>query len=332
MLVGCPRWCLSLPNCYSKIFDRNIDNYVDGHVEDFQELILCACMVEIIRSFYNHRIWSVGNQSAKRYLMLIDKENKIYMLDNGDNLFTIGHIQFPYDVMCTSHLKDTLVDGELVIDNVDGSAKPQFLINDIITYNGENVSNKPFPDRLLFISQSIVDIRNEAIRKDRLKNTMEPFSVRSKPFFGLSAVNRLLSPEFLASVPHEVDGLIFVPEKDPYKSGECPCLLKWKENETVEFRLKIIVNSSKKDAVPEKTAQLFLNKMTTPYATMPYLPNLQEYDNKIISCSYKDKQWHFQRSRDDRPFPNSEKSAMETIDALKRSVTREALCELIKKQ
>jgi hypothetical protein len=64
---------------------------------------------------------------------------------------------------------------------------------------------------------------------------------------------------------------------------------------------------------------------------MPYLPTLQEYDNKIISCSYENGQWHFYRLRDDRPCPNSKQSAKGVIDAIQRQVTKEALCDLIKK-
>ncbi len=268
---------------------------------------------------------------GKRYMMLIEEKDKVYMLDQGDNVFTVDHIQFPSDAEFTSHLKNTLVDGELIIDKVDGLDKPRFLINDIITYNGQDVSTKPFPHRLKLISESIVNIRNEAITNGHMKKTKQPFSIRKKDFFNLSAVNKLLSPKFLGTLPHEVEGLIFVPKKDPYTSGQCLRVLKWKENETINFRLQI-VNSSKIGALPEKKAHLFVNKMNNPFATMRYSHNLQEYNNKIISCSYKDNQWVFHRLRDDRPFPNSQKAAMDVMYVLQRPVTRETLCDLIKSQ
>ncbi len=262
---------------------------------------------------------------GKRYMMLIEQQNKVYMLDNGDNLFTVDHIQFPCDVKCTSHLKDTLVDGEFVIDKVEGSYKLSFLINDIITYNSENVSKKQFSERLRLISQSIVKIRNSAITKGHIKKATQPFSIRTKYFFDLSEVNKLVSPEYIATVPYEVEGFIFLPKQDPYTPGECRRVLKWKETETVEFRLKI------SDTRLGKEAHLFLNHMDRSFATMPYLPTLQEYDNKIISCSYENGQWHFYRLRDDRPCPNSKQSAKGVIDAIQKQVTKEALCDLIKK-
>jgi mRNA-capping enzyme len=269
---------------------------------------------------------------GKRYMMLIEEEDKVYMLDQGDHVFTVDHIQFPCDVECTSHLKNTLIDGEFVIDKVDGLNKPRFLINDIIMYNDKNVSKKPFPDRLELISQLIVNIRNKAITKGYIKKATQPFSIVEKPFFDSLQVPKLLSSKFLATIPHEVEGFIFLPKYNSYSPGECPWVLKWKENETIDFLLRISVNSSKIGALPEKKAYLFLNRMDTPFATIPYFPNLQEYDNKIISCSYKDSQWHVYRLRDDRLCPNSEKTAENIMDAVKRPVTREALCDLIRNQ
>lgn len=259
--------------------------------------------------------------AGKRYMMLIEGEDTVYMLDQGDKLLTVAHIRFPRDMECRNHLKNTLVDGELVIDCVDGSNKPSFLINDIIIYNDEDVSKKPLPYRLKLISESIIDIRDKAIEKGHIDQTAQPFSVRKKEFFDLLALDRLLSPEFLATLPHEVEGFIFSPKQEPYRSGLCEDLLKWKENETMDFQMKISSNNLKK-------CQLFLNGTKSPYATMRYSPHLQQYDNKIISCLYKDNQWCFHRLRDDRPFPNSQKTAKGIEYALQRPITREALLNL----
>ena len=266
---------------------------------------------------------------GKRYMMLIEDKDKVYMLDHGDNLFTIDHIQFPCDVEYTRHLKNTLVDGELVIDTVDGADKPRYLINDIITYNGQNVSAKPFRYRLRLISEWIVNVRNKAIRKGHIKKSTQPFSIRDKEFFGLSEVNKLLSPAFPGNLPHGVDGFVFLPENNAYMSGECRRLLKWKDKETIEFRLEIVDKFSTASGLREKEAHLFLNHENTSFATMPYLPTLQEYHKKVISCSYKDGQWRFHRLRDDRPSPNSKQTAMGAMDAVKRPVTRQDLCDLI---
>jgi mRNA-capping enzyme len=58
--------------------------------------------------------------------------------------------------------------------------------------------------------------------------------------------------------------------------------------------------------LPEKKACLFVNGMKSPFTIMRYTPELREYDNKIIECSYHNKQWHFHRHRTDKSFPNAQ--------------------------
>jgi mRNA-capping enzyme len=269
---------------------------------------------------------------GKRYMMLIEERGKVYMIDVGDNVFRVDCIQFPYDIEYTRHLKDTLVEGEFLIDNIDSSDKFSFLINDIITYNGRVVSGKPFPDRLKLISQSIIEIRNKAIRKGHIDKAKQPFLVRNKDFFPLSEATKLLSPEFLETIPHDVDGLFFVPKEEPYMSGECKRLLKWKKYDTIEFRLKIVEDSSKKGTPPKKEAHLFVNGKNNYFAKMSYSPDLEVYGNKIISCLYKDNEWHFHQLRNDRPLPNSEQTAKGIMESIKRKVTPEVLYDFIKNQ
>jgi mRNA-capping enzyme len=69
-----------------------------------------------------------------RYMMLIEDKNKIYMLDRDNSVFEISHLCFPKDAEYTSHLTNTLVDGELVMDNVNGVKRPRYLIYDIVVY------------------------------------------------------------------------------------------------------------------------------------------------------------------------------------------------------
>ncbi|UJR12231.1 hypothetical protein I4U23_016408 [Adineta vaga] len=260
---------------------------------------------------------------GKRYMMLIEEENKVYMLNQGKDLFSVDEIRFPYDADNTTHLKDTLVDGEVVCDKINGSNEASFFINDIIIYNGTDVTAYSFPDRLKLISESIVNIHNNAITKGT-----QPFRIRIKQFFRLSDMDKLLSREFRASIPHEVEGLFFLPERKPYRAGECPDVLKWKENETIDFRLNIVDNG----AHPEKKAHLFLSRMNKPFAKMHYSSYLQKYDNKIVSCYYRDSDWYVYRLRHDRRYPNSEQTAMTVMNVMEKPVTKEDLRDLMKNQ
>jgi hypothetical protein len=44
-------------------------------------------------------------------MMLIENENRIYMLDRNNNAFQINHLSFPKDPNCQTHLINTLLDG-----------------------------------------------------------------------------------------------------------------------------------------------------------------------------------------------------------------------------
>jgi mRNA capping enzyme, C-terminal domain len=57
--------------------------------------------------------------------------------------------------------------------------------------------------------------------------------------------------------------------------------------------------------LPEKKALLYVNGLTTPFAAIRYNRPLNEYDNKIIECSFRDNEWHFHRQRTDKSFPNA---------------------------
>ncbi|UJR22696.1 hypothetical protein I4U23_025732 [Adineta vaga] len=263
-----------------------------------------------------------------RYMMLIEDENKIYMFDRDNTVFEISHLRFPYDAEYTRHLTNTLVDGELVLDNVNGTKVPRFLIYDIIIYENENVGKKPFRERLDIIRRSIIDTRNQAITKGRIDRSRDPFSIRNKDFWDLSTLHKLVGTKFRSQIAHEVDGLIFQPEMDPYTVGRSPRVLKWKEDNTIDFRLKI-VTEEKAGQLSEKKAYLFVNGMKPPFAGMRYHHNLRQYNNKIIECSFINNEWQFHRERTDKSFPNAKDTAFGAVRALEEPITKEILCSLI---
>jgi len=46
--------------------------------------------------------------------------------------------------------------------------------------------------------------------------------------------------------------------------------------------------------------------MSNPSASMRYSPTLDQYDNQIIECSYRNNEWNFYRSRPDKKYPNTQ--------------------------
>lgn len=176
-------------------------------------------------------------------MMLIDGENENYFFDRDHNAFHIAGVRFPHRKDFNRHLTNTLIDGEMVIDKVNGVDIPRFLIYDIIKFEGQDVGQMPFhPVRLNCILNEIIQPRNVAITEGRLNKALEPFSIRRKEFWDVTQACSLLGEKFGKMLSHEPDGLIFQPSKEPYTAGRCDEVLKWKplELNSVDFRLKIV--------------------------------------------------------------------------------------------
>ncbi|CAF0720102.1 unnamed protein product [Rotaria sp. Silwood1] len=260
-----------------------------------------------------------------RYMMLIESENNIYMLDRNNDVFQINCLQFPKDSNCTRHLINTLVDGEFVIDNDNGIKRYRYLVYDIVVYDNENVSQRSFKERLDIIRHSIVNVRNEAIVKGFIQKNLEPFSIRNKEFWELSTVSKLLSPAFQSQITHGCDGLVFQSVQNPYQSGRSTHVLKWKKDNTIDFRLRIHRGRRSQ----EKSALLFVNGKSKPYAFMRYSPELDQYDNQIIECSYHNGEWYFYRHRADKSYPTALATADGVTTAINRPITEAILCSFI---
>uniref|UniRef100_A0A915JMX5 mRNA guanylyltransferase n=1 Tax=Romanomermis culicivorax TaxID=13658 RepID=A0A915JMX5_ROMCU len=124
----------------------------------------------------------------------------------------------------------------------------------------------------------------------------------------------ILSSKFCSSVTHEIDGLIFQPQPDPYEPGRCQTLLKWKPHHlnSIDFKLKI-VRIHKEGMLPEYVGCLYVLHLQEPYAKMRVTKDLKQYDNKIIECCLEKGEWKFMRERRDKSFPNAFATAEEFV-------------------
>ncbi|XP_044024265.1 mRNA-capping enzyme isoform X3 [Siniperca chuatsi] len=70
-----------------------------------------------------------------RYMMLINGKNEVFMIDRDNTIFHIANLEFPFRKDPRVHLSNTLLDGEMIIDKVNGHPVPRYLIYDIIKFN-----------------------------------------------------------------------------------------------------------------------------------------------------------------------------------------------------
>uniref|UniRef100_A0A3B1JDI9 mRNA guanylyltransferase n=1 Tax=Astyanax mexicanus TaxID=7994 RepID=A0A3B1JDI9_ASTMX len=264
-----------------------------------------------------------------RYMMLIDGKDEVYMIDRENSIFHISNLEFPFRKDMNAHLTNTLLDGEMIIDKVNGQPIPRYLIYDIIKINGQPVGQCDFSRRLLCIEKEIIFPRSEKIKMGQIDKTKEPFSVRNKPFFDINAARKLLEGSFTSQVSHEVDGLIFQPI-GKYRPGRCDDILKWKPPSlnSVDFRLKISKVGGE-GLIPQTVGLLYVGNYDVPFAQMKVSKELKQYDNKIIECTFKNNTWVFMRQRVDKSFPNSYDTAMAVCNSIQYPVTKANLLEFL---
>ncbi|KAL3280723.1 hypothetical protein HHI36_003959 [Cryptolaemus montrouzieri] len=266
-----------------------------------------------------------------RYLMLIDGKDEVYFIDRDNNVFKVAGLLFPQRKDPERHLKDTLLDGEMVIDKVNGVDIPRYLAYDIIKFLGQDVDLMPFRStRLYCLENEIINSRIMAMESGLINKAAEPFSVRKKQFWDVIQAKNLLGEKFAAALSHEPDGLIFQPAKDPYKAGRCDSVLKWKPAElnSVDFRMKIVKEGGV-GLITSKVIYLYVGQRDEPFARMRYRKELKDLDSKIIECKFENGEWIFMRQRVDKSFPNSFHTATSVCDSILHPVTKEKLLEFI---
>lgn len=234
-----------------------------------------------------------------------------------------------------SFLEQTLVDGELVIDEHKGVKIPRFLIYDIIKFQGQDVGQCPFETRVLCIDKELIGPRNKKFNEGQLNKTIEPFSVRKKDFWKLSTVKVLLdkNSSFCKVLSHEIDGLIFQPSgpNDFYKSGRCDDILKWKpaSMNSIDFRLQIGIQSGT-GLLPTLQGNLYVGQYQLPFGQLKKCTKkMREYDGKIIECALDSNGWVFMRERTDKSYPNSFNTAKGVMESIRNPVTKEILLQYI---
>lgn len=270
-----------------------------------------------------------------RYFMLIQSDGQVYFADRNFSIFEVSGLRFPHARDPKRNLRDTLLDGEMVIDvdKSDGRKYPRYLAYDVIMYDGNNVSKEPFDlVRYNIIERDIIGGRIRAFKEGRMNKDREPFSVRRKTFYELNWTANILGEKFAKQLSHEPDGLIFQPAKDPYITGPCPDVLKWKplSLNSVDFKLKITKEEGL-GILPRSIGLLYVGGHSVEFARMKVNKQMKELNNKIIECKFENNEWVFMRERTDKSFPNSYNTAMSVCQSIINPVTKEKLLDFIQK-
>jgi len=268
-----------------------------------------------------------------RYMMLIDGPGQVYFADRDNCIFKVDCLTFMDRKNPGEHLRDTLVDGEMVVDEHEGVKTPRYLIYDIIMFKTNEVGKGDFGLRELCIHKELIGVRSQLIAEGKIDKAKESFSVRQKQFWDVADAHKLLGPKFTKeSLGHEPDGLIFQPKKKPYLAGRDDDILKWKpsSHNSIDFKLKIF-KDDRPGMLATSVGQLFVGGNPNPAAEIKLTKELRGLNGKIVECKLDPttRQWVFMRERTDKSFPNSEKTAKAVFDSIRDPVTESMLLQFI---
>jgi len=305
------------------------DYKTNGHHISFpgaQPVSMDQSNIQLLKT---HRYRVSWKADGCRYMMYIQDENNIFFLTRSLHLWRVNNLKFPKIDDLSSHLTDTLLDGEMVTDIVNGQNIPKYLIYDVISLNGNVVATQNFDKRCGLIKCVIVAARRNAKYANLIPAEGEPFKVGDKGFFYIQDSKKTWNLQ----VTHEKDGLIFQPVDAPYTGGTCQGILKWKPPNlnSIDFRL-VIREERQNGCLPETYAYLHVSNRAeaiTKFKLDKEQSSYRQYNNKIVEMTLQNQKWTIMRERTDKLNANSWETAVAVFRSIKQPVSEKYLFDFI---
>uniref|UniRef100_T1IYM1 mRNA guanylyltransferase n=1 Tax=Strigamia maritima TaxID=126957 RepID=T1IYM1_STRMM len=258
-----------------------------------------------------------------RYMMLIDGENQVYLLDRDNCVFQISNLKFPRRKFPDEHVFGTLVDGEMVIDRVDGKAIHNYLIFDVVTFENQQVGKMSFDVRLFCIKNELIEPRQQQNVVDKKS---ESFGVKNKDFWDIPMSSKLLDEKFTKQLTHACDGLVYQPTLLAYSGGTNVNVLKWKPPSLNSIDFKLVLRNKL-----GAKGRLYVGHghKRECFGEIKVTKELESLDRKIIECSFECNEWKFMRERSDKSVANSKYTAKRIWNSILNPITQEKLLDFI---
>jgi hypothetical protein len=211
----------------------------------------------------------------------------------------------------------TLIDGELL---QDAHGRMHFIGFDIMAAEGADCTDQRYELRLQTLQRIMAQIRIEGCRSCSAKECLPASQIRE------------LRRRMEAS-PYPTDGLIFMPDRLPVRTGMHTTMYKWKPHHTIDFQLTrhsdgrpALLYSCADGLHPCSELRIQLVEDGTLRELSQHIPCIVE-----CSCTYHGDTIHAQilTSRPDKTTPNFERTVVLTLQNIREHITCDELVAAI---
>lgn len=281
-----------------------------------------------------------------------DGREAVFLIDRKNSYYAIPRLHFPLpnDASCKKFHTDTIIDGELVLDIIDGQKQLVFLTFDLLMYQGKDIRSRDLPGRLGKLKDMFLQPMNKFLKANSEQRKRFPFRVEFK-FMQLSYGIEMMYREVIPSLHHGNDGLIFTSIRAPYTSGTDETLLKWKpaDENSVDFKLHLRFKSTPDghedyEAIPDFGLFAYHGEDRRQkgedyrfYAELHVDGTEWErikaqgvrfkgLEGLIVECNLdSENRWRFMRVRDDKQHGNHISVISKVLDSIRDGVTMRQL-------
>ncbi|KAF5373954.1 hypothetical protein D9758_000717 [Tetrapyrgos nigripes] len=299
--------------------------------------------------------WVCEKSDGIRVLFLVNvdmqtQDQSVYLIDRHNTYRSLTGLFFPHHENPLHPLRDTLLDGELVID-VDPHTNKEtlrFLVFDCLVVDGQNVMSRPLDKRYGRLTAWFYKPYAKMLQEYPQMAGSAPFEIKVKEIRSSYNVDQVFSLD-IPALQHGNDGLIYTCVNAPYTPGTDSNIMKWKppSENSIDFKLVLrfppLPNNPKEPDFRAKPVFLLEAWCGDKHGVSQYdqydelyveddewekmKQSGEQYDDRIVEVHWDPTvmHWRMMRFRDDKPHGNYINTVENIIQSIAEGVDKDLL-------
>ncbi|KAJ1912279.1 hypothetical protein IWQ60_009734, partial [Tieghemiomyces parasiticus] len=279
--------------------------------------------------FLDQEDYFVSEQAdGVRYIMHIvheEKRSAVFMADQRNHYFYVRDMALNYPCPGNKHTRETIIDGELVVDTSDNQVRLHFQPFDVLVLNSVIMLRRSLSSRLGLLRQDIIQPYMNLMKSDPNLAKRQAFTISIRKMERSYGVNLLMAD--LAKSKHPSPGLRWKPP-DSF-TADFKIQVQYSKERKPVYKLLVGHGGSEREFTTlQLEAVVFQQWRNHPP------------DNRIVTCRYDPEWkvttvedgyapqtrrggWRFLRFRVDRMVPDDDATVLTVVQNSEREVPRE---------